>query len=151
MKSPAKDGFSLVEIMVVVVLIGLLAALAVPGYQKVRLRSQAASIAEGLRNYARAFEVYAIEEGQWPADTLPTRIPPEMAGRLSRFDQKSVIGGRWDWEHNASGVTAGVSHRLGGVDRDLLRAVDKQLDDGNLSTGKVRLIYPHQLTYVLVP
>ena len=151
MKSPAKDGFSLVEIMVVVVLIGLLAALAVPGYQKVRLRSQATSIAEGLRNYARAFEVYAMEEGQWPEDKPPAQVPPEMVGRLSRFEKRSILGGQWDWEYNAAGVTAGVSHRLRGVDRDLLRAVDKQLDDGNLKAGKVRLIYPHQLTYVLVP
>lgn len=151
MKSPHTNGFSLVEIMIVVVLIGLLAALAIPGYQKVRLRSQATSIAEGLRIYAHAFEVYAMEHGEWPADRLPSQIPPEMEGRLSKFDQLSVVGGRWDWEGNASGVTAGVSHRLSGADTRLLQTIDAKLDDGNTSTGKVRLITPEQLTYVLVP
>jgi prepilin-type N-terminal cleavage/methylation domain-containing protein len=151
MKSLHSVGFSLVEIMIVVVLIGLLAALAVPGYQKLRLQAQATSIAEGLRVYAHAFEVYAMEHGKWPADRKPSQIPPEMEGRLSRFDQLSVVGGSWDWEGNASGVTAGVSHRLRGADIRLLRTVDAKLDDGNPSTGEVRLISPGQLTYVLVP
>ena len=137
--------------MIVVVLIGLLAAIAIPSYQRVRLRSQATSIAENLRTYAHAFEVYATETGQWPPDKLPSQTPPEMEGRLSRFERLSPLGGRWDWEYNASGVTAGVSHRLAGVNNKLLLTIDEVLDDGNLATGRVRLIYPNQLTYILVP
>ena len=144
-------GFTLVEIMVVVVLIGLLAAMAIPGFQKIRRESQAASVAESMRTYAHAFEIYATEEGSWPADNYPAQTPPEMAGRLSKFDQESVVGGQWDWEYNASGVTAGVSHRLNGADPELLQAIDAKLDDGNTATGIVQLITPEQLTYVLVP
>ncbi len=54
-------GFTLVEIMIVVAIIALLAAIAVPGFLRARKRSQAAKILNDLRMIDSAIDQYAIE------------------------------------------------------------------------------------------
>jgi len=54
-------GFTLVEIMIVVAIIALLAAIAVPGFLRARKRSQAAKILNDLRMIDAAVDQYAIE------------------------------------------------------------------------------------------
>jgi prepilin-type N-terminal cleavage/methylation domain-containing protein len=61
-KSAAKlAGFTLVEIMIVVAIIALLAAIAVPGFLRARKRSQAAKVLNDLRMIDGAVDQYAIE------------------------------------------------------------------------------------------
>ena len=54
-------GFTLVEIMIVVAIIALLAAIAVPGFLRARKRSQASRILNDLRMIDSAIDQYAIE------------------------------------------------------------------------------------------
>jgi prepilin-type N-terminal cleavage/methylation domain-containing protein len=54
-------GFTLVEIMIVVAIIALLAAIAVPGFLRARKRSQATRIINDLRLIDSAVDQYAIE------------------------------------------------------------------------------------------
>src|SRR3979411_960073 len=54
-------GFTLVEIMIVVAIIALLAAIAVPGFLRARKRSQASKILNDLRLIDGAVDQYAIE------------------------------------------------------------------------------------------
>src|SRR5438128_7285056 len=54
-------GFTLVEIMIVVAIIALLAAIAVPGFLRARKRSQASKILNDLRMIDDAVDQYAIE------------------------------------------------------------------------------------------
>jgi prepilin-type N-terminal cleavage/methylation domain-containing protein len=54
-------GFTLVEIMIVVAIIALLAAIAVPGFLRARKRSQASRIVNDLRLIDSAVDQYAIE------------------------------------------------------------------------------------------
>ena len=57
-------GFTLVEIMIVVAIIALLAAIAVPGFVRARKRSQASKILNDLRLIDGAVDQYAIENGK---------------------------------------------------------------------------------------
>jgi len=63
-------GFTLVEIMIVVAIIALLAAIAVPGFLRARKRSQASKILNDLRLIDGSVDQYAIETGRKSGDTV---------------------------------------------------------------------------------
>jgi type IV pilus assembly protein PilA len=74
----AKKGFTLVEIMIVVVIIGLLAAMAIPAFQKVRENSRKQTIVNNLRQVASAGQQYLLEQGATSVtygDLSPTYFP----------------------------------------------------------------------------
>jgi prepilin-type N-terminal cleavage/methylation domain-containing protein len=63
-------GFTLVEIMIVVAIIALLAAIAVPGFLRARKRSQASKILNDLRMIDAAVDQYAIETNRTTGCTV---------------------------------------------------------------------------------
>src|SRR5205814_2047596 len=65
-------GFTLVEIMIVVAIIALLAAIAVPGFLRARKRSQASRILNDLRMIDSAVDQYAIETSRTTGATVNT-------------------------------------------------------------------------------
>jgi len=65
-------GFTLVEIMIVVAIIALLAAIAVPGFLRARKRSQASRILNDLRMIDAAVDQYAIETNRSTGNTVNT-------------------------------------------------------------------------------
>jgi prepilin-type N-terminal cleavage/methylation domain-containing protein len=67
-----RGGFTLVEIMIVVAIIALLAAIAVPGFLRARKRSQASRILNDLRMIDAAVDQYAIETNRSTGNTVNT-------------------------------------------------------------------------------
>jgi prepilin-type N-terminal cleavage/methylation domain-containing protein len=67
-----RGGFTLVEIMIVVAIIALLAAIAVPGFLRARKRSQASTILNDLRLIDAAVDQYAIENNKSSATVVNT-------------------------------------------------------------------------------
>ncbi|HEX4631217.1 MAG TPA: prepilin-type N-terminal cleavage/methylation domain-containing protein [Chthoniobacterales bacterium] len=65
-----RAGFTLVEIMIVVAIIALLAAIAVPGFLRARKRSQASRIINDLRLIDSAVDQYAIETNKKSGDPV---------------------------------------------------------------------------------
>lgn len=61
-----RSGFTLVEIMIVVAIITLLAAIAIPGFLRARKRAQAARVKDDLRLIEAAVDQYAIETQRQP-------------------------------------------------------------------------------------
>ena len=59
-----QGGFTLVEIMIVVAIIALLAAIAVPNFLRSRKRSQATQVLEDLRQIDSAVDQWAIENNK---------------------------------------------------------------------------------------
>jgi len=79
MKITNQRGFTLVEIMIVVVIIGLLASMAVPAFQKIRSTSQDKTVINNLRQLASGADQYFLEEGE---TTVTSSI---LAGSGSTF------------------------------------------------------------------
>lgn len=145
------QGFTLVEIMIVVVIIGLLAALAIPAFQRVQQASQNTRIVNDYRIFAQAFEIYNTQNGSWPSNVGAGVIPPGMSGdfKADVWQKPTAIGGHWNWDNGLSGITAGIS--ISGftcTDAQLI-AIDAKLDDGDLSTGYFQKIQPTRVMLIL--
>ena len=61
MNNKYNKGFTLVEIMIVVVIIGLLASMAIPAFQKVRTSSQDKAVLNNARQLSAASDQYYLE------------------------------------------------------------------------------------------
>ena len=77
-------GFSLIEMMIVVTIVGILAAVAIPAYQDQTIRAQ---VAEGLSLAASAKSAVAeayLSSGAWPSDNAAADLAP-ATGFSSRY------------------------------------------------------------------
>jgi prepilin-type N-terminal cleavage/methylation domain-containing protein len=87
-KAPNGAGFTLVEIMIVVAIIGLLAAIAIPNFVTARQNAQAKACINNLKQIDGAASQFALEQGKktgddihFPADLTPY-IKLNSAGSL---------------------------------------------------------------------
>lgn len=130
-------GFNLIEMVIVTVIIGMLAVLAMPALQKTRLASQNSRFVSDLRVFAQAFESYSVVNGGWPPNSGSGVVPAGMAGdfRASSWTGANSIGGRWNWDFNMSGVTAAIATTgVTATDAQMV-VIDRRIDDGDLTTG----------------
>jgi prepilin-type N-terminal cleavage/methylation domain-containing protein len=100
-----QSGFSLVEIMFVVVIISLLALLALPAFTKVRRNAQSNRFISDLRTFTQAFEGFASMNGSFPANAFAGVVPVGMEEDLKTPAWKIVnsLGGRWNWDNLPAG------------------------------------------------
>ncbi len=73
-KTARKSGFTLVEIMIVVAIIGLLAAIAIPNFIKARATAQANACINNLRQIDAAINEWALEAGQSTGATVNATV-----------------------------------------------------------------------------
>jgi prepilin-type N-terminal cleavage/methylation domain-containing protein len=68
--APDRRGFTLVEIMIVVAIIGLLAAIAIPNFVRARAAAQASACINNLRQIDAAANQFALERGKRTGDGI---------------------------------------------------------------------------------
>jgi type IV pilus assembly protein PilA len=101
----SSQGFTLVEIMIVVVIIGLLAAMAIPAFQKVRQSSQDKAVMNNARQLAAAADQYFLENGV----TFVTQ--GSLIGATNYVKALNLVAN----ETYPGGFTQGITITIGGV------------------------------------
>ena len=156
-------AFTLLEIGVATLLIGLLAAVAVPQIRRMIVTARSKAVANDLRTFTQAFQTYLREKGDWPPrPAMAGEIPPGMAGylRQSNWEKITPIGGYYRWEknqkHNDRIVPAAIVISSKGrakvtAARFQLEAIARLCDDGNLTTGNFLLGFANTPLYILEP
>ncbi len=159
-----RSGFSMVELAIVVSIIGILAALAIPLFKNIIVRSKISTLASDLRVHSESIRRFALEEG-----TYPTKrdIEDNRFGLTSRLDEylshswylPTPIGGVY--RLNSSSLSSGklknvfIEVSAGGKEpltvgyKDLMK-LDKEIDDGSPGSGFVRISGRRVRYYLMV-
>ncbi len=105
-------GFTLVEIMIVVGIIGLLSMMAVPAFIRARDESKVSRFINDMRVATEAFHLYNLENGDYPPDAMHGEMPVGMAGYLAKMD----VNG--DSSISIPGLRSAASHEAIEAPRD---------------------------------
>jgi prepilin-type N-terminal cleavage/methylation domain-containing protein len=116
----SRAAFTLVEIMIVVAIIGLLAALAIPGFVKARKQSQGRRILNDARQMDAAIDQWALEKGKKDGDPINTT---EAATYLKgAWPSTDLLGNAYDFSagvgSNQVKISATTKAALAGVGID---------------------------------
>lgn len=101
----SSKGFTLVEIMIVVVIIGLLAAMAIPAFQKVRQSSQDKAVLNNARQLSAAADQYFLENG------VSSVVLSNLVGAANYVKAINTVAG----ESYPTGYTQGTTITITGV------------------------------------
>lgn len=139
-----RHAFTLIEIIVVVIVIGIIAAVAVPRFVVAQEDTEIATTAEDLRAIENALSMYFAKHGSYPRDVSRTRAVEVLDPYFradNPFEKLAPIGGVYDYEGppNWNPVQISIrSERRGRHDRATARRLDAYMDDGDLKTGAVQ-------------
>jgi prepilin-type N-terminal cleavage/methylation domain-containing protein len=109
-----RKGFSLVELLIVVSILGILASVAVPKVQAARARARAASIIGAVRAIRIGATIYLDSAGDWPATAAQGVIPSGLGGYIPPTAGFTGNGYRLRWRRT-SVTSGGVSTSRGSV------------------------------------
>ena len=109
-KTNNKAGFTLVEIMIVVAIIGLLAAIAIPNFVKARENAQLNSIFNNLRIIEGAKDQWALENKKGTGDSTSLALISDF---LKGGTVKPVVGETYTTDQIGSSASAKTPVKLG--------------------------------------
>ena len=125
-KHTSKKGFTLVEIMIVVVIIGLLAAMAIPAFQRVRQNSRVSAMDNDARQLASAAQQYMLENSTTTVTVSYTTTTGAIGAPLSDYVKQLGAGytglasdaitvdGTFAFNHPQSGFTTDLTYNAEG-------------------------------------
>ncbi len=140
-----RSAFTLVEVLVVVIVLGILAAMVVPKVVTAEEESAVAATAADIKTIESALQMYYASNNAYPRDVNRTQYPRELIPYFKNgnpFEKLAPLGGKYDYEGppNWNPVQISMrteSTRVGHTEADAI-ALDEYMDDGNLRTGVIR-------------
>lgn len=168
-----KGGFTIVELIIVVTVIGILASISVIAFNGTQERAKANLIAEDLKNIEDAFSLYATKSNiaDWPYEnSFGQGTNPNMNNIIANTSLgnylsplkpiKGYSSSTYIYDNDPSDPDEtfkscgqnlnGVNIRISGVDQKMAQALDSAIDDDNLNCGRVRwLSSDSMIKYIL--
>lgn len=138
-----KSGFTLMEILIVVTILGILAAIVIPSFASATNDTRKAAFVGDLRTFENAIRLYYNDNSDWPVDggsgTVPAGLEPYI--KVHKWEDGTPIGGVWDNETNDI-LTVGVGVHFDGSgetrDTDFMTLIDNTVDNGDITSGSFR-------------
>ena len=151
---PSRTAFTLVEILIVVVILGILAAIVVPQLAGTTRDAQIGAFISSIKTYAGAAEYYSVKVGSYPVDGSSGAVPAGFEDYIDPHEWTAAtpMGGVWDTEFNDSGITAAIGVHFNGGDNPgdaVMLLVDERFDNGDLATGSFQKLGGDRYYYVL--
>lgn len=166
MKLNSQRGFSLIEVLLVIAIVGIIAGIVLTNVSKARERAQVAKVVLEVKEVSKTIAKYYSDTGTYPAACMETctSTSDPFLNSLGVVGWEDSYGPLYNRAHawgGHFGVTNGYdidgdalndyiivlnddrpglgdSDNGGKIPLAALLAIDKILDDGNLSTGNMR-------------
>jgi type IV pilus assembly protein PilA len=137
MKRTGASGFTLVELMIVVAIIGILAALAIPNFIKYQAKSKQAEAKQALKGYFTAERHFFSEEDEYTEDFGALGFAPERGNRYAY--KTRITPAVWQSRAGAN-VTALASYQ--GIEVDCFK-----IGNGCIGQPARPTVATHVITY----
>lgn len=138
-----RAGFTLMEILIVVVILGILAAIVIPSFASASEDTRKAAFAQDLRAFENGILRYEADHHSFPPDGGSGTVPAGLEDYVNvpKWQGGSPIGGVWDNEFEDV-VTVGMGVHFNGTgqtrESDYMAEIDLMIDDGEVTTGSFR-------------
>ena len=106
------DGFTLIELMIVVAIIGILATLAVPSYQSSVVKAKEAALRQDLSTLRDVLDQHKADQGKYP----PSLSALVAAGYLRGIPKDPFTGATTTWQEILDPVEKGVTDVFSGAE-----------------------------------
>jgi prepilin-type N-terminal cleavage/methylation domain-containing protein len=155
------SGFTIIELIIVIVVIGILAAITIVAYYGFQDRAKAAVISDGLKSAEKGLRAYASEKqwSSWPRDnaidpSIPAGNPtiqnlitdlPGLSAYITTAPSASGLPASvWTYDYDGDTKSScgtlynGTNFVITGVTQSVASNVDSQIDDGDNNCGRIR-------------
>ena len=135
----SSKAFTLVEILIVVVILGILAAVVVPSFANATEPARQSTFVTNMKSFAEAVLLHRVRNDSFPADGASGFLPPDLDELINpdEWEGGTPIGGVWDTEDVGDDYGIGIHFDGTGETRDVayMTEIDELFDDGDLGTG----------------
>ncbi|HEY5695309.1 MAG TPA: type II secretion system protein [Candidatus Saccharimonadales bacterium] len=155
------SGFTIVELIVAITVIGILAAIVIVAYNGFQTRTKAGVIEVGLKDIEKSLRVYGADQ-KWSSWPLDTAIDPSVPGGTPTIQQlitdlpnyaqylktapstSDFPTSAWTYDYDGDvksscgTLASGTNIMITGVPSNVASSVDSAMDDGNTNCGRIR-------------